>query len=266
WVRPARLTQAGRLAALHEYEAALGRPLDIVNTYRRFDEVLLTESDRAVLRKHATLMLSWASGDTRSITLGHHDDLIRRRARELRSAGAPVLLRFRWEMDRPNLEAAMWSAPDYVAAWRHVRRLFAAEGVRNAAWVWCPTAEGFAAGRAPAYYPGDDAVDWVCVDAYAGAALRPLGDLLAPFLTWAAARPKPILIGEYGVAVDWGSAVRAAWLHDAARVFRANPQIKAVSYFESNPDGERRGFRLADDPPAFAALMEFAHDDYFNPR
>jgi hypothetical protein len=265
WVRPIRLTQPGRIAAVRSYEAALGRPLDIVHTYRRFDEQFLSESDRVFQREGAVLMISWASGDTRSITLGLHDDLIRTRARELLGTTAPVLLRFRWEMDRPNLSATMWSPEDYVAAWRHVRRIFAEERVRNASWVWCPTAEGFATGRAPAYYPGDAEVDWLCVDVYAASRLRPLAELLAPFLTWAANRPRPIVIGEYGVAVAWGSASRQAWLRDAGRLFKANPQIKAVSYFESNPDGEPHGFRLTDDPATFRSLVELVQQPYFNP-
>ena len=60
---------------------------------------------------------------------------------------------------------------------------------------------------------------------------------MGPFLQWAAQHPKPIIIGEFGVAKAWGSAGRAAWLRDAERTFKANPQIKAVAYFESDPEG-----------------------------
>jgi hypothetical protein len=268
WVKPERLTQPGRIAAVTGYEAALGRPLDIVNTYRRFDEEFRTESDRYFVQRGAVLMLSWASGDTRSITLGRHDELIRARARELRATPAPVLLRFRWEMDRPNLAATMWSPQDYIAAWRHVRHIFDAERVTNVSWVWCPTAEGFTGGYAQPYYPGDELVDWVCADVYAGSQLVSLAELLGPFLRWAAARPKPIIIGEYGVARAWGSQKRIAWLRHAARVFRANPQIKAVSYFESDPEGNGpdQQFRLANDPAALAVLRELAQDSYFRSR
>lgn len=268
WVRPPALTQPGRLAAVAALERALGRPLDIVNTYRRFDEDFGTESDRAFQRQGTTMMLSWASGDTRSIAAGKHDTLIRAQARRVKASGKPVLLRFRWEMDRPNLRPQMWSGPDYVAAWRHVRALFSAERARNVSWVWCPTAEGFQRGDAPAFYPGDDAVDWTCVDVYAGRQFRTLGDLLDPFLRWAAQHPKPIIIGEFGVARAWGSANRAAWLTDAARLIKANPQIKAVSYFESNPDGNGadQQFRLTGDPPALRALRTLTRDTYFTPQ
>lgn len=122
-------------------------------------------------------------------------------------------------------------------------------------------------GDAPAFYPGDDQVDWTCVDVYAGNVFQPIGKLMEPFLTWAAQRPKPIVVGEFGVAKAWGSTGRAAWLRDAERTFKANPQIKAVVYFESNPDGNgpTQQFRLTDDTPAFTAFRHLTRDPYFNP-
>jgi hypothetical protein len=198
---------------------------------------------------------------------GEHDRLIREQARAIKRVHAPVLLRMRWEMDRPNLQAEMWSPADYIAAWKHVRAIFAEEKATNVSWVFCPTAEGFQRGDAAAFYPGDDQVDWTCVDVYAGTEFQPIGQLMGPFLHWAAQHPKPIIIGEFGVAKAWGSAGRAAWLRDAERTFKANPQIKAVAYFESDPDGNgpNQQFQLTGDKPAFKAFATLAKDKYFNP-
>jgi glycosyl hydrolase family 26 len=266
WVRPDALTQPLRVAAVQQWEAALGRPLDIVHTYKRLDEPFFTDSDLE-LGSRATLMLSWAGGDSRSVMAGRHDALIRDRARKVRQFGKPVLLRYRWEMDRPNLAASVWSPEDYIAAWKHVRRLFAAEGAHNVSWVWCPTVEGFERGNAATFYPGDDTVDWICVDVYSGARLRALNEQLRPFLQWSATHPtKPVMIGEFGVAKVWGPEQRAAWLRHASSVFKANPQIKAALYYESNPEGNGSNgqFRLADDPDAMAAFVELAREPYFN--
>lgn len=267
WVRPKRLTDVGRLDAIRGFEERLGRPLAIVNTYRRLHEDFATPSDRWFIDGGATLMISWAVGDTRSITLGSQDDLIRDRARKLRALRAPVLLRFRWEMDRPNLTASIWSPQDYIEAWRHTRRIFETEGARNVSWVWCPTAEGFQAGRAPAFYPGDDTVDWVCVDTYAGGDLAPFSTLMQPFMTWAGAHPRPIVVGEFGIGRGWGPQTRAAWLREAFAFARTVPQIKAMAYFESDPDGrdDKRSFRLTDDPAALDAFTEAAHHPHFSP-
>lgn len=267
WIKPARFTQQGRVDAVGGIEEDLGRRFDIINTYRRFDELVGTDADREFVDRGATLMVSWATGDNRSITAGRHDELIREQARAVKELKKPLLLRMRWEMDRPNLRATMWSGPDYIAAWRHVRKIFKQERAKNVSWVWCPTAEGFVRGDAPAFYPGDDQVDWTCVDVYAGNVFKPIGELMGPFLQWAAQRRKPIVIGEFGVARAWGSAGRAAWLRDAERTFKANPQIKAVTYFESDPDGNgpKQQFQLSDDPPAFKAFTQLTTDPYFNP-
>ena len=266
WIKPDELTHVGRLTAVAGLEQSMGRKLDFINTYRRFEQMMGTPSDQAFLSDGASLMISWATGDNRSILTGEHDDLIRKQAAAIRAIKKPVMLRMRWEMDRPNLRATMWSGEDYIAAWRYVRKMFRQERADNVSWVWCPTAEGFIRGDAPAFYPGDDQVDWTCVDVYAGFDFQPIGTLMGPFLQWAAQRPKPIVIGEFGVARAWGSEARAAWLKDAERTFKANRQIKAVAYFESNPEGNgpNQQFRLADDSRAFKQFLRLAKDPYFN--
>jgi hypothetical protein len=268
WIKPDELTHSGRIEAVDGLQDDLGRRLDILNTYRRFEQMVGTDSDQEFLDSGATLMVSWATGDNRSIVAGEHDRLIRRQARAIRGIKRPVLLRMRWEMDRPNLQATMWSGADYIAAWKYVRRIFAEEHATNVSWVWCPTAEGFIRGNAPEFYPGDDQVDWTCVDVYAGTEFRPIGDLMGPFLRFAAQHPKPIIIGEFGVARAWGSASRAAWLADATRTFKANPQIKAVAYFESDPEGNgpNQQFQLSGDKAAFQAFKRMTRDRWFNPR
>ena len=267
WVKPESYSQPGRLAAIAGFEASIGRELDIVHSYRRLHEEIGTESDLAFAAR-ATLMISWAGATTDEILSGAVDERIRLHAKQIKALTKPVLLRVRWEMDRPNLAASVGTPSDYQQSWRYVRRLFAEEGATNVSWVFCPTAEGFEQGRAADYYPGDDTVDWTCVDVYAGSRLRPIAELLTPFLTWAAQRPKPIMIGEYGVARAWSGLERRDWLSEAAGTFRANPQIKAVLYFESNPEdrtptGE---FALSGDPAAFNAFRQTALDPYFNPR
>jgi hypothetical protein len=268
WIKPDALTHAGRIEAVGGLEKSLGRKLTILNTYRRFDQLVGTDSDKDFLAQGATLMVSWATGDNRSIVAGEHDRLIRQQARAVKNVRKPVLVRMRWEMDRPNLRAEMWSGADFIAAWKHVRAIFAQERAENVSWVWCPTAEGFQRGEAAAFYPGDDQVDWTCVDVYAGSVFKPIGELMGPFLQWAAPHPKPIIIGEFGVAKAWGSASRAAWLRDAGRTFKANRQIKAIAYFESDPagNGPEQQFQLTGDKAAFKAFARLTRDRYFNPQ
>src|SRR4051812_28051325 len=60
WVKPPYFTQPSRVDAVTAFEAALGRPLDFVNTYRRFDEPFPTRSDETFAGSGRPLMLSWA--------------------------------------------------------------------------------------------------------------------------------------------------------------------------------------------------------------
>ncbi len=268
WVKPDSYSQPGRYDAIARFEEQLGRPLDIVNTYRRLHEDIATESDLAFLRDGKTLMISWAGSSSVDILSGAIDDEIRRHARQVKSLRQPVLLRLRWEMDRPNLAASVGSPESYQESWRYVRRIFAEEKARNVSWVFCPTAEGFASGHAAAFYPGDDQVDWTCVDVYAGSDLVPMKELLEPYLRWGAQRPRPMMVGEYGVSRAWPSSQRAAWLAAAAEVFRANPQIKAVLYFESDPEDrtEHGVFSVSDDPEVLEAFRDTARDPWFHAR
>jgi beta-mannanase len=55
----------------------------------------------------------------------------------------------------------------FVRTWRHVHDIFASVGATNATWVWSPYADP----RRRFYplaklYPGDDYVDWSCIDGY----------------------------------------------------------------------------------------------------
>src|SRR5437773_366279 len=75
-----------------------------------------------------------------------HDQYLGSLARQIRALGRPVLLRYAGDMDR----AAGWRSsgygPAFVAAWRHVHELFAAEGVAGS-WVWSPHVDAFAGAR-----------------------------------------------------------------------------------------------------------------------
>jgi hypothetical protein len=270
WVRPVPGTQAGRVASVAALQGQLGRSLDIVHTYRKWDDPAVTESDRRFVGDGAILLYSWAGTDTREIASGRYDAAVTARAEAIRALGRPVLLEWRWEMDRPNLAGEVGGPAAYIAAWKHLRALFTAAGATNASWVWCPTADGFAdGGDAAKYYPGDSRVDWLCVDAYPGSGRqRSFGAVVAPFLGWAAGHAKPIVIGEYGAPDSWGPTARADWLRAATATIKAHPQIRAACYYDSDPvrDHPVEDYALEDDPAALSAFTAMARDPYFNAR
>jgi hypothetical protein len=265
WVGPTDFTQQGRIQAVKALQQQIGRRLDIVHIYLRPDATFPTSSDLAFVHQGSMLLVSWALNDSRGIAAGQYDSTIRQRAREIKAIGKPVFLEWRWEMDRPNLRSQLGSPTDYIAAWKHIRRIFAEQHTENVAWVWCPTAHGFAGGYAGAYYPGDAEVDWVCADAYPrGTSLHPFANVVQPFLDWASHHPKPIMIGEYGVPARYSPQERRQWLRSAAQTILSHPRIKALVYFDG--PGVQPGSSFILDGGSLQAFRGIAHNRYFNPR
>lgn len=267
WVKPQTASSEGRIDSVRAFEATIDRPLDVVHVFHPFDEVFPDQADLEFVRQGKVLLLSWAGNDSRLVASGRVDDVLRERARAVRDLDAPVLLRWRWEMNRPNLQAEVWSPADYVAAWKHVRRIFAEEGAVNAGWVWCPIATDFLATRGPDYYPGDSEVDWLCVDVYAGRDGLPFAAVGAEFLEWAKSRPRPIIVGEYGAEIGQ-LGEQGPWIEAATAVARARPQIKAMVYFDADrmEKGKLRRFSLLGGRDGAVAFRAMALDPYFDVR
>jgi hypothetical protein len=268
WVGPDVFTQANEVLAVDALQNQLGRKLAIVHTYLKWQAPFPTRSDLTFLGQGSMLLISWAGTDTQQVVSGADDSWIRTRARQIKALGKPVFLEWRWEMDRPNLRSQVHSGAEYVAAWDHIRAVFAQVGVDNAAWVWCPTATGFSDGQAAAFYPGNNEVDWICADAYpAYGSTASFASTVTAFLGWASHYAKPVMIGEFGVPESDGASQRAQWLRAAQRVVVADPQIKALLYFDADPAGQgpQGSYSLAGDAAALAAFRAIAAQPYFNP-
>ena len=258
YVDPTTYTDDARIAAYEQFERALGRKLDVYHSYHPFTADFPSRGDRHFAAQGKTLLISWSGTDTRDIVSGQHDDLVRQRARALAALDVPVILQWRWEMNRRNLAEEIHSPADYVAAWRHLHALFEQEGVTNVSWAWCPLSDYDADLDFSAYYPGDDVVDYIGANGYARNAGASFADVFYPFLQWARDRPgKPILIGEFARPVDMGSPESLVrWLTRARTTLANNPRIKVVTYFESARGSSGR-YDLTKVPGALAALRDW---------
>jgi hypothetical protein len=268
WVGTASVfTQVGEIDAVNTLQQKIGRKLDIVHSYLKWQAPFPTPSDLAFVRQGSTLLISWAGTDTQQIASGADDSWLRTRAQQIKALGKPVFLEWRWEMDRPNLRSEVHSGADFVKAWDHIRAIFAAAGVRNAAWVWCPTAKGFSDGQAAAFYPGNNEVDWICADAYPYGSVTTFAATVNPFLSWASHDRKPVMIGEFGVPQSYSAPRRAQWLRAAQKVVLGDRQIKALLYFDADPAGRtlQGSYSLGDDGAALLAFRSIARLPYFNP-
>jgi hypothetical protein len=257
-----------------DLEAKLGRRLAIDHYYRTWEAGFPDGREQWDVANGRIPMISWAKASAGEINAGRWDDLVRLRARGVRAFSQPVLLRWFWEMGADRNAPEAGSPEDFVAAWRRLRRLFAEEGASNAAFVWCPDASDFATGRAQALYPGDDQVEWTCADGYnyrhparRSTVPRSFEDTFAAFYFWAAQRPHPLMVGEYGTVED-GPGDKAAWITAARETLKRKfPAIGAMVYFHAlrDRDGVAYDWRMDTSASSLTAFSDMGADPWFNP-
>jgi hypothetical protein len=265
YAQPSAYNEKAAQAAVTTMEAATGRPTDIDHWYEPWGDAFPTWRQPWDFSNGRIPMISWGKQRADVVLSGADDAYIRARADGIKALGKPVFLRWFWEMAMSENLGYSQSPAAYVAAWRHIHAIFAARGVTNVAWVWCPNASSFRTGSAQRYYPGDDVVDWICADGYnfyPDSSYREFEPIFASFYAWASQRPKPLMIAEYGDQ-QAGPGQRAAWLDAAhAALVEKFPRILAVVYFHSDSEHD---WTLHDEPDALAAFRRMALDPYFNP-
>jgi beta-mannanase len=260
---PYNQTVTSKVSAINAFEQQIGRKVAIVHSFHPWTDDVPSAFDYDIVQNGQVDLLSWAGTDTMSMASGVYDAQIRRTAIAVRDMDKPILLRFRWEAERPNLAAVVHSPAAYIAAWKHVRSIFTSVGATNAGFVWCPLATGFANGTAQAYYPGDSQVDWICADLYPGDAMTSFASLIAPVMAFAMHHPRPVIIGELGVEAQPTNA-RAAWFTQMAKVIKAQPQIKALVYFNTNHRSRPfTNYTMPEGSADLTALKTIVNSPYF---
>jgi hypothetical protein len=186
-----------------------------------------------------------AAYDLSSIINGTWDSYITSWAEAAKAWGHPFFLRFDWEM---NGNWFPWSegvngnqAGQFVAAWRHVHDIFTRVGATNAAWVWCPNPD-------PEHqftpltelYPGDQYVDWTCLDVYnfdqPWLTFSQLASSTYAQITQSIAPSKPMIIGETASTESGGS--KAQWITDMFNELPTEfPDIHGLLWMDNNVDG-----------------------------
>jgi len=156
-----------------------------------------------------------------------------------------------------------------VRAWRHVVDLFRAQGANNVTWVWCPNISGQYSSQLEGLYPGDDYVDWTCMDGYNWGTTR--GNLWQTFTQVFAgsdfngnqntyqelldlAPDKPIMIGETASAESGGN--KATWIKRAfgSELLTSFPQIRAIIWYDWNTNDPELEWAVDTSPEALAAF------------
>jgi hypothetical protein len=146
------------------------------------------------------------------ITNGEFDRYWTGVATGLRALPSPVIFRLWQEPNGAhNPYYAQWQGgigtggeAAYIAAWRHVKAVFAAAGATiqtggNCIFVFCAQRRS-TVGTWEVYYPGDDVVDWVATDLYRDTLSHAAQNDAADWDTYnfAVAHRKPYIISEGG--------------------------------------------------------------------
>lgn len=186
---------------------------------------------------------------------GAFDPYIRAWARDVAAYREPVMIRLMHEM---NGNWYPWGVhtngntpADYVAAWRHVHRIFDRAGARNVSWIWSVNNLERHAGEShdiATYYPGARWVDWVSTSgfnwgtAYSWSSWRTADPLYRDTYDALLRFHKPVMISEIGTTGDGGDA--RLWIRQTFQTLRRSyPRLHAVLWYD-DIDGGGLDFRL----------------------
>ena len=277
---------------LDAFESALGKKVSIVHWGQSWGKPpsnpFPTSRFDSVRNRGSIPMLNWGSwqlgaGTTQpdfrlsTIASGAYDAYIQQWAQAARAWGHPFFLRFDHEMN------GAWQFPwsvqlngnqpaDFVAAWRHVHDIFVQQGATNVTWVWCPNISSSRTTPLSQVYPGDEYVDWACLDGYnfgtdAGNQWQSFGQVFGgsafggynPHNSYqemlAVAPSKPIMLGEVASSEHGGS--KAAWIRDMLQTLPSVfPRMKAVVWMNWNIDDPSLSWPIESSGESQAAFAE----------
>jgi hypothetical protein len=219
---------------------------------------------------------------------GVFDRQLRAWADGARTLDVPVLLSFGSEVnDEQRPWNARWNGADradgygdpsypdgaerYRDAYRHLVKLFRAEGARNVSFVFhvdsSPPVHGWNAPRL--YYPGDGYVDWLGISVYGTLdprlAMSPFArklDVSGVYRTLTRLSPRPIAVAGMGT-VERAAGEKAAWIRSAFRALRSGryPRVRAAVWWSMDSGVNTR---IDSSPRALQAFRAGVTGRYFS--
>jgi mannan endo-1,4-beta-mannosidase len=161
-----------------------------------------------------------------AIASGNYDGYLSAYAEAVRAYRHPVILSFGHEM---NGDWFSWgykntSPAAFVAAWRHIVKLFRALGAQNVTWLWTVNIiNDTQRGKIPRptqWWPGSAYVNWVGIDGYYLKSSWQFAPLFGPTITAVRSLTlDPILIAETGAVPAAGQPAKIANLFAGTRQY-----------------------------------------------
>jgi mannan endo-1,4-beta-mannosidase len=265
YARPAPESYAG----MTSFTQQTGVTPDLAMYYSGWYQPFQTRLARAATSHGAVPLVQMDPDGVRlaKIAAGGYDAYLSAYAEAVRAYRLPVILSFGHEM---NGTWYSWgyrhtSPAAFVAAWRHIVKVFRALGARNVTWLWTVNViNDTPGGRIPspaAWWPGSSYVNWVGIDGYY---LKPSWTFVPLFgPTIAAVREltqDPILIAETGAVSAAGQSAKIADLFAGIRTYH----LLGFVWFDSTDPVNQEDFDI-DGPAATAAFRQGAMRTYRRP-
>jgi Glycosyl hydrolase family 26/HYDIN/CFA65/VesB-like, Ig-like domain len=254
-------------AVWERFEHDAGKKLTLVNTgqsWGQFDTATMQQVIDGGAIPLVTMGLT--SGVTmQEVAEGKQDTQIRAWAKAAKAFGYPFMFRPWREM---NGAWYSWGRdPHYVDAWRHFHDVVVEEGATNVTWAWIVNTIWSDTGSDPRpYYPGDQYVDWVGMDAYNWGRNPIQPDIwLSPEqaidptlqVLEAVAPTKPVALTEVASSEYGGN--KASWIRDFLGSYLPNhPNIKSMFWFNWNilEEGQRYDWPIESSASAEQAFRD----------
>jgi mannan endo-1,4-beta-mannosidase len=224
---------------------------NVVSYYSGWFEPFQMSFARAAADHHAVplVQIDPTNISLSAIAAGRYDRYLVTYAKSVRAFGLAVVLSFGHEMNGDWYSWGYRHTPPatFVAAWRHIVRLFRSVGAPNVTWLWTvnvePKPDPAKLSRLAPWWPGKDYVTWVGLDGYY---LHPSSQFAQVFGTTVLAVREvthdPILISETAAVPGAGQPTKIAELFAGIRAYGLlgfiwfDTQVRRVSYQIASPE------------------------------
>jgi hypothetical protein len=257
------------LSPLNSFSMNTGRKPNLVGQYVSWGKPFDSQAASNAWSYGALYYMAWEpfTPSVEAIAQGQSDSYITAFAKAVRALNVPIALSFGHEMNGNWYPwgSAQTTAAQFVAAWRHIHRLFTQNGATNVIWVWNPNVIN-PVPQVPLrpYWPGRKYVDWVGVTGYFSTTgphtyaglFEPTIDQIAAFTA------KPLIIAETAIETGPDEAESAANLVSSVT---QNPHMLGFIYFDYNKGGV--DWQIESRPQVRAAIAsDIAHLPLLNPK
>ena len=276
-----------QLQAVQVFQGKVGRNLAATRDFLSWDSPFPTAYEQGLVAQGTTILLSVASNKLNGTKIpwaqvaaaqpgdALYDTMVSW-ADRVRDFGVPIYVTYQHEPEAA-VNNSQGTQADYIAAWRNWVSVFRAEGATNVSFMFITTAYGYGVKTTdrryvPKWYPGDDVVDEIAVDAYnwytCRASVKNPWNSLASLIEKQRQfgllhTDKPLWLAEYASVEDPAApGRRATWLNDAAALFQqpGYEQYRGILYFDLKKQCD---WRLETVPDALAAFSAMGADPFY---